>query len=111
MSKRVPYPKDRLGNDLVDGDEVLSFNVFAAGELYEDIKNDYSKKIGVPAIFRIIDDWMWVYLKSPEMGSTGCDPSDPRFGVEKSSGALHPRGSQIREASTEAVDGGSMEKS
>lgn len=109
MSKCPQYPKDRLGNDLVDGDEVLCFNMFADGEKYEDIRNDPSKKIGVPCYFRIIDDWMWVYRRDGT-GSTGCDPSDPRFGVEKSAGALHPRGSRILEASSESGDGGSKEK-
>ncbi len=82
---------DRLGKALNDGDRVNSFNLMADGETDETIRQEGKRP--VEAIFCILEDgtpWLkqeteWI---SKIDGRTlysecGCDPADPKYGVEK----------------------------
>jgi hypothetical protein len=75
--------KDRRGVSILDGSRVLSFNIFADGESYQDIKAGRAVKIGVPCVVRRMRDTdgreQWLTIVESDGSSTGCGGSEDRL--------------------------------
>lgn len=80
MTTKRYLGKDRLGNDLFDGDIVLSFNIFAKGERWPLTK----PKKGVLCKIIWIETQPYISVLGWGKGSTGCrNPENKTFGAEK----------------------------
>lgn len=80
MTTKRYLGKDRLGNDLFDGDIVLSFNILATNERWPLTK----PKKGVLCKIVWIETQSYIIVLGREKGSTGCrNPENKTFGVEK----------------------------